>query len=226
MWGLLARLFSKLWGKLLIIALPWLRRFMFSSVVKKAGRGVLFKAPLKFHVPNLLVTGITVCIINVINFLITLWYTDGFMLSLLSAGGVTAVTAFFLLRGIFCPHTKRERIVLLLVLLAFFGLFVVFLVVFEIAWLALVLKLMLEVIFCSAVMLVEMRRMNYAQSKAIDVAMRKLRISPDRPIGKFITRFFVPKEVPSHDERQDNGEEQDSCYGGATERDDGIEQAD
>jgi len=199
MWVLLLRPLSRLWGKLLVIALPWLRRWLFGHFVKKAGKGVLNKAPLKFYAPNLLVTAITVCVINAINFLVTLWYADGVMISLLSAGGVTAVTAFFLLRGIFCSHTQRERIVLLLALLAFFGLFVVFLVVIEIAWLALVLKLLLEVIFCSAVMLVELRLMNQAQSKAVDVAMKKLRISPDGRIGKLIIRFVTPKETASQD---------------------------
>ena len=193
MWGLLAQPLSKMWSKLLLLFLPWLRGFFFKFFIKRAGRRALRTAPLSFHVPNLIVTIISVCVINGINFIITLWLSDGLVLSLISTGSVTVITAFFLLRGFFCPHTRRERIVLLILLLVIFGLFVVFKVVVGISWLALVLKLALEVIFCFAVMLSELRRLNHAQGKAIDVVMKSLKISPDKFIGKNIIRFFAPK---------------------------------
>ena len=193
MWALLVQPLSKIWSKLLLLFLPWLRGFVFKFFVKRAGRTALKKAPLSFHAPNLIVTFISVCVINGINFLITLWLSDGLVLSLISTGSVTAVTAFFLLRGFFCPHTKRERVVLLILLLVIFSLFVLFRVLVGNSWLALVLKLALEVIFCFAVMLSELRRLNRAQGKAVNVVMKSLRISPEKFIGKTITRFFAPK---------------------------------
>ena len=200
MWNILAQPISNLWGKLLVIALPWLQRFLFNTAVKRASRGALKKAPVNFYAPNLIVALISVLVINGINFSITLWFTDSVAVSLISAGSVTLVTAFFLLRGFFCEHTKRERVILLIVLAISFGLFVLFRVVIEIPWLALVIKLTLEVIFCFAVMLSELNRLNTAQSKAIDVIMKKLRISPDKFIGKMIIRLFVPKNNTPVDE--------------------------
>jgi len=182
MWALLAKISSNTLGLLI----PWVGRFLFGSVVKKAGKGVLNKAPLDFHAPNLLVTGITVLAINGLNFFVMLFLTDSKWLSLISAGSVTAVTAFFLLRGFFCEHTRRERIALLAALLVFFAMFVVFLFVIEIVWLALVAKLTLEVILCFAVMLAEINRVNRTQAKVVLGIMRKLRISPRKPVGKFI----------------------------------------
>jgi len=202
MWSLLVQPFSKLWSKLLLLAIPWLRRWLFGRVVKTAGKGALKKAPLGFHAPNLIVTGISICVINGINLLVSLLYSDGIMISLISAGSVTAVTAFFLLRGVFCPHTKRERIVLLSVLIVFFLLFLVFLLIVEVPWLAFVFKLTLEVIFCSAVMLVELNRLNRAQSRAVDAAMKALKVSRDGRIGKLFMRFGAPRESapPREDE--------------------------
>ena len=203
MWSLLAQPFSKLWGKLLLIALPWLRGFFFRSAVKKAGKGVLKKAPLSFHAPNLIVTFISVCFINGINFMITLWLSDGVVMSLISTGSVTVVTAFFLLRGFFCPHTRRERVVLLLILLFCFGLFVLFRVVFDISWLALVTKLTLEVILCFSVMLSELRRLNQAQGKAVEIAIKTLKTSPEGFLGKTLIRFFAPKNNTGHEKEGD-----------------------
>jgi len=203
MWSFLTQPLSKVWGKLLVILLPWLRRYLFNSLVKKAGRGALNKAPLNFHAPNLIVTGISVFVINGMNFALTLWFAEGVLLSLISAGLVTVVTAFFLLRGFFCPHTRRERIVLLIVLLIVFALFVIFRVVIDIPWIALVIKLSLEVIFCFAVMLSELRRLNAAQSKAVNITTRALGISPDGFFGKIIMRFLVPKD------KSNNGTEND-----------------
>jgi len=195
MWNILAQPISNLWGKLLVIALPWLQRFLFNTAVKRASRGALKKTPLNFYAPNLIVALFSVLVINGIHFSITLWFTDSVAVSLISAGSVTLVTAFFLLRGFFCDHTKRERVILLILLIISFGMFVFFRVVIDIPWLALVIKLTMEVIFCFAVMLSELNRLNTAQSKAIDVIMKKLRISPDKFIGKMIIRFFVPKNT-------------------------------
>ena len=195
MWGLLTQPLSKLWSKLLLLALPWLRGYVFRFTVKRTGRQALKVAPLSFHAPNLIVTIISVCVINGINFLVTLWLSDDIKLSLITTGCVTVVTAFFLLRGFFCPHTRRERAVLLVLLIVIFGLFVLFRAVIGITWLALILKLILEVIFCFAVMLSELRRLNRAQGKAVDVVMKSLKIKPDGFAGKFITRFFAPKIV-------------------------------
>ena len=182
MWALLTRLS----GKSLGLFIPWVGNLLFGSVVKKAGKGVLNKAPLDFYAPNLLVTGITVLAINGLNLFVMLFLTDSKWLSLISAGSVTAVTAFFLLRGFFREHTRRERTALLAALLVFFVLFVVFLFIIDIVWLALVAKLTLEVILCFAVMLAEINRMNRTQAKVVVAIMRKLRISPRKPIGKFI----------------------------------------
>ena len=195
MWSLIAQPFSQLWSKLLLLVLPWLRRFIFNHLIKRASRGALKKAPLSFHVPNLIVAGIAFCVINGINFFITLWFTDSVAVSLISAGSVTAVTAFFLLRGFFCPHTRRERTVLLMILLVFFGLFCFFRVVIDIPWIALVTKLTMEVIFCFAVMMSEVNRLNKAQGIAINVTLRTLRISPEGFIGRMILKFFAPKNT-------------------------------
>jgi len=204
MWSFIAQPLSKFWGKMLLIALPWLRRLLFSSVVKQAGSGALKKAPLGFHAPNLIVTFFSIIVINGINFVITLWFSDDILVSLISTGSVTAVTAFFLLRGFFCPHTKKERVILLSVLLVFFGLFVFFRVVIDIPWLALVLKLTLEVIFCFAVMLSELHRLNKAQGKAIDAAMRTFKISPEGFIGKWIIKVFAPKNSEDSKDNEDS----------------------
>jgi len=48
-------------------------------------------------------------------------------------------------------------------------------------------------------MLVELRLMSQAQTKAVDVAMKKLRISQDGRLGKLIIRFVTPKETASQD---------------------------
>jgi len=207
MWSLIIQPITKLWSQLLLIALPWLQRFLFNSAVKKASSGALKKTPLSFYAPNLIATAICVCLINGVHFAITLWFTDGVAVSLISAGSVTLVTAFFLLRGFFCEHTKRERTILFIVLIVFFGLFVLFRVYIDIPWLALVVKLTLEVIFCFAVMLSELRRLNHAQTKAVEATMRKLRISPEGFIGKMIVRFFVPKvNIPEDTENDASGE--------------------
>ena len=147
------------------------------------------KAPLEFHAPNMFVTLLSVCGINGLNFLIMIFYMDSVVLPLISAGSVTAVTAFFLLRGFFCPHTRRERTVLLVALLVFFGLFVVCLLVIDIWWLALASKLILEVMLCSAVMLVEMRRVSNVQSKAVGAFMKKLNISQGSWFGKRLKKL-------------------------------------
>ena len=194
---------SKLWSQLLLLVMPWLRRFVFNHIVKRAGKGALNKAPLSFHAPNLIVTGISVCVINGINFFITLWFTDSAAISLISAGSVTAVTAFFLLRGFFCPHTKRERVVLLFILLLCFGMFVLFRVVFDISWLALVTKLTLEVILCFSVMLSELRRLNQAQGKAVEIAIKTLKTSPEGFLGKTLIRFFAPKNNAGNEKEKD-----------------------
>jgi len=182
MWALLAQISSKTLG----LFIPWVGRFLFGSMVKKAGKGVLKKAPLGFYSPNLLVTGVSVLAINGLNFFVMLFLTDSKWLSLISAASVTAVTAFFLLRGFFCEHTRRERTALLIALLVFFGLFVFFLFYLDIVWLALVAKLTLEVILCFAVMLAEINRMNRTQAKVVVTIMRKLRISPRKPVGRFV----------------------------------------
>jgi len=201
MWGLLTQPLSQMWSKLLILVLPWLRGFVLKFFIKKAGKTALKKAPLSFYAPNLIVAFISVCVINGVNFIITLWLSDGLIFSLISTGSVTVITAFFLLHGFFCPHTRRERVVLLILLLVIFGLFILFRVVIGITWLALVLKLALEVIFAFAVMLSELRRLNRAQGKAVDVVMKSLRISPDKFIGKTILRFFAPKVKIADEER-------------------------
>jgi len=182
MWALLVYLSNKVAA----LIVPWLGMFAFGSLVKKAGKGVLEKAPLDLQAPNLLATGITVTLINVLHFVIMLFLTDSKLLSLISAGCVTAVTAFFLLRGFFCEHTRRERIALLSALLVFFALFVFFLFVVDIVWLALVAKLTLEVILCFAVMLAELNALNRTQSKMVRAIMRKFGISPDKAVGKAI----------------------------------------
>ena len=203
MWSLLAQPFSRLWSKLLLLFLPWLRGYFIRFFIKRAGRSALKKAPLSFHMPNLIVTFISVCVINGINFIITLWLSDGMIFSLISTGCVTVITAFFILRGFFCPHTRRERVVLLILLLVVFGLFVLFRVVIGITWLALVLKLALEVIFAFAVMLSELRRLNQAQGKAVEVVMKSFKISPEKIIGRTITRFFAPKTKIADDESKE-----------------------
>jgi len=214
MLGFVVQPLSTLWGKILIVALPWLQRFIFNSVVKKASKGALKKTPLSFYAPNIIASLICVLLVNGVHFTVTLWFTDGVAVSLISAGSVTLITAFFLLRGFFCEHTKRERIILLCVLFVFFGLFVVFQVVVKITWLALVIKLTLEVIFCFAVMLSELNQLDRAQSKVIMTAMKKLRISPDKFIGKMILKFFGPKttldnSVGEEDAPEDSTETED-----------------
>jgi len=182
MWALLVHLFNSTVAQIV----PWLGQFAFGSIVKKAGKGVLEKAPLHLQAPNLLATWITVGLVNGLHLVIMLFLTDSKLLSLISAGCVTAVTAFFLLRGFFYEHTRRERIALLSALLVFFGLFVFFLFVVEIVWLALVAKLTLEVILCFAVMLSELNTLNRTQSKMVHAIMRKFGISPDKAVGKAI----------------------------------------
>ena len=177
--------------------LPWLQRMLFSTAIKKAGKGALNKAPLEFHAPNMFVSLIAVCGINGLNFMIMIFHMDGVILPLISAGSVTAVTAFFLLRGFFCPHTHRERVVLLAALVVFFGLFVTCLFVLDIWWLALVAKLILEVTLCSAVMLVELRRVSSVQSKAVGAFMRKLKISQGSWIGKKLIKLSDSERVAS-----------------------------
>lgn len=173
-------------NSVIALIVPGLGKFAFGSVVKKAGTGVLNKAPLDLHAPNLLVSTISVLAINGLNFFVMLFLTDSNLLSMISAGSVTVVTAFFLLRGFFSPRTKRERITLLIALIVFFGLFVFFLLVAKIVWLALVAKLTLEVILCFAVMSAELNRLNKTQAKVFLTIMRKLRISPRKPLGKLI----------------------------------------
>ena len=193
MWVLITHAFARLLG----VILPWLPRYVFSSLVKKASKGALKKAPLRFQTPNFLVSIIAVCGINGLNFVVMLFLTDSKMLWLISAGSVTVVTAFFLLRGFFCSHTMKERATLLSALVLFFGLFVVCLFVWDIVWLALVAKLTLEVILCFAVMLVELRKLNRTQSRVVEAIMKKLRISPDKPVGKGILKFFGSKRAPA-----------------------------
>jgi len=192
MWLLITHTFGRLIG----LIIPWLPRYLFSSLVKKAGKGALKKSPLSFASPNFLVSIIAVCGINGLNFVVMLFLTDSKMLWLISAGSVTVVTAFFLFRGFFCSHTRRERVILLAALLVFFGLFIVCLFVLDIVWLALVAKLTLEVILCFAVMLAELRKLNQTQSKVVEVIMKKLRISPDKLLGRGILRFFGSKREP------------------------------
>ena len=185
MWVLVARVFAH--GPGLII--PWVQYMLFSTAVKKAGRGLLSKTPLGIDATNLLVTGLTVCSVNGLNFLIMLFYTDSQILPLISAGSVTAVTAFFLLKGFYCPRTQRERSILLAALLIFFGLFVFCLFILDVWWLALTAKLTLEVVLCFAVMQTELRRARIIQSKAVCAIMQKLKISRGGLLGKRLLKL-------------------------------------
>jgi len=192
-------LFLKFLGNTLGLLIPGMQKALFGSLVKKAGKGVLKTTPLRFHAPNLLVTAITVCGINGLNFIFMIFLTDSKLLSLISAFIVSSVTAFFLLRGFFYQPTKRERITLLIMLLLFFVLFVEFLFVLEIVWLALVAKFILEVILCFAVMLAEVRRLSQTQSRAVSAVMRKLKIAPEKAVGRFILWLFRNKTTPIND---------------------------
>ena len=189
MWSIIIRTLLRVFRPLLKWFLPWSQRFLFGSAVKKVSKGALNSSPLNFSQPNLLLVGLSVVGLNGLHFLMILLYTDEKVVPLISAVVVTGVTAFFLLRGILCPHTRRERVVLLVVLGVFFGIFLLCFLVLNLAWLAFVSNLVLEVVLCFAVMLAELHRLNKIQTKAANSLMRRLGVKPESRIGKLLFKF-------------------------------------
>ena len=166
----------------------WVMRLLYGTAVKSAGKGALKKAPLELHKPNLLVTFIVICGINAANFFVMLFVSDRVAPVIISSGIVTAVTAFFALRGVRSRGAVRERIALCAGLTAFFGVFLFCVLVIDWWWLAWVAKLTLEVLLCYAIMLTRKTKADAAQSKAVNGIIKALRIPPDGKIAKAILR--------------------------------------
>ena len=168
---------------------PWIRQFLFGTAVKKAGRGVLGKTPFEFHAPNLLVTGLVICGLNAIGFMVMLFFKGRTAPALVSSGIVTLVTAYFIIQGIGSKRAVKEHIVLSSVLVAFFGIFVFFLLVIDLWWLAFIAKLTLEVLLCYAIMLTRNSKADDIQSKAISYIAKTLKISPDGRTAKLLSKL-------------------------------------
>lgn len=171
------------------VVLPWLERYLFNTAVKQVSQKTLDSTSLNFEKPNLLLVFISVLFLNGLNFIIAHLYTNGKIVPVISTIIVSAVTAFFLLRGFFSPRSKRERRVLLVIMLFFLSLYLVCYTVYDIKWLALISKLVLEVVLCWAVMLSELHRLNKAQSLVVDKIMSALKIDPEKRVGKIIEKY-------------------------------------
>ena len=199
-------LFTWLFGKSFTLAFPWLQRFLFERIIVMTSEKTLKKLPLKFYQPNILLIVLFVVGINVLKFLIMWFFTEDKIFQLIYVSSVSIVTIFFLFKDFSHSNTKRERIAFFVLLLVLFFLFVVFLFGFNVWWLAFIVKVTIEVVFCAAVMLVELNILNRTQEKIISSMMRVLKISPDSRIGKLILRLSFTKNniIENTESEKDN----------------------
>ena len=184
---------SRLFGKSLALAFPWLRRFLFERVVVMTGEKTLKKSPFKFIEPNILLIALFVVGLNALNFLIMWLHTEDKVFQLISVSGVSLVAVFFLLKGYAHAEQKRERLSFLVLIAVLYALFLLFLFGLDVWWPAFVVKVTIEVVFCAVVMLVELTRLNDAQDKAVDAVMRGFKISPASRVGRLLARLSTKR---------------------------------
>ena len=168
---------------------PLVRHLLFGAAVKSAGKGALRKSPFRAYKPNLLVSGIVIGGINAINLAVMIIFNRKTSPAIISAGAVTIVTAFFVLRGIRSKSVLRERLIL-------FAVYVVFLVVFaccimlaEWWWLAWIAKFALELLLCYAIMITRKSKADAAQSRIVAFVSKLFGIKPDGRLAKLLSRF-------------------------------------
>jgi hypothetical protein len=109
-----------------------------------------------------------------------------------SSGLVTIITAFFVLRGVRSKHALKERIALFAILVAFFGIFLICILVINWWWLGWVAKFTLELLLCYAIMLSNKRKMDKAQSKAMAYIIKLLKIPPHGKLAKIMIKLDPP----------------------------------
>jgi hypothetical protein len=176
-------------GKLLKLFFPWIRRTLFGTAVKSAGKGALKKTPLNFGAPNLLVSALAVCVVNAVKFAVMSIWRDSASPALVSAGIVTIVTALFAIQGARGKNIVRECIALFAMLAVFFGIFVFFIFIVDWWFLAFVAKLTLELLLCYAIMLSRKEKADAAQSKLVAGISKLLKITPDGRLAKLLSHL-------------------------------------
>jgi len=169
--------------------LPWLRTALFGTTIKRAGRGALKKSLFHTYAPNLLVSTLVITGLNIVNLLIMLIFRERFSPAFISAGIVTIVTAYFVIRGVRSNHATKERVILFIILAAFFGIYVCCIVIIDWWWLAWIAKLTLELLLCYAIMLSNKDKVDATQSRIVAYVSKLFRISPDGRIAKLLAHF-------------------------------------